>query len=220
VWPIYNCLFLGGAKCPVKHVYNCIAPSEDFIYSDKSGSDNHHNIIIAQVETDALYAPAFDSAAANAADMEYVKDFELDGDVYGNPRRSNGGMDIGAVETDWRPRYAAMLGGKISVSEVSWEVVDTSTPGVMLHEGNSMAIEWPFGTSLRRARGVVKFCVAEGAVLKVVRNGSQVASFGSGLGEMRIAGVSELERLMFLAEGGSVEILGFNRQTPFAFIVR
>ena len=220
VWPIYNCLFLGGAKCPVKHVYNCIAPSEDFIYSDKSGSDNHHNIIIAQVETDALYVPAFDSAAANAANMEYVKDFELDGDVYGNPRRSNGGMDIGAVETDWRPRYAAMLGGKISVSEVSWEVVDTSTPGVMLHEGNSMAIEWPFGTSLRRARGVVKFCVAEGAVLKVVRNGSQVASFGSGLGEMRIAGVSEMERLMFLAEGGSVEILGFNRQTPFAFIVR
>ena len=220
VWPIYNCLFLGGAKCPVKHVYNCIAPSEDFIYSEKSKSDNHHNIIIAQVETDALYVPAFDSAAANAANMEYVKDFELEGDAYGNPRRSNGGMDIGAVETDWRPRYAAMLGGKISVSEVSWGAVDTSTPGVMLHEGNSMAIEWPFGTSLRRARGVVKFCVAEGAVLKVVRNGSQVVSFGSGFGEMRIADVSELERLMFLAEGGNVELLGFNRQTPFAFIVR
>ncbi|MBR3922167.1 MAG: hypothetical protein IKJ45_03585, partial [Kiritimatiellae bacterium] len=90
----------------------------------------------------------------------------------------------------------------------------------MLHDGNSMSVEWPFGASFRRARGVVKFCVAEGAVLKVVRNGSQVASFGSGLGEMRIAGVSEMERLMFLAEGGSVEILGFNRQTPFAFIVR
>lgn len=222
VWPIYNCLFLGGARCPVKHVYNCIVPSHsngDFIYSSRSGCV-HENINVAKVETDALYTPAYDSAAANAANMDYVKDFELDGDVYGNPRRSNGGMDIGAVETDWRPRYAAMLGGKISVSEVSWEVVDTSTPGVMLHEGNSMAIEWPFGTSLRRARGVVKFCVAEGAVLKVVRNGSQVASFGSGLGEMRIAGVSELERLMFLAEGGSVEILGFNRQTPFAFIVR
>jgi hypothetical protein len=37
---------------------------------------------------------------------------------------------------------------------------------------------------------------------------------------MRIADVSELERLVFLAEGGNVELLGFNRQTPFAFIVR
>lgn len=222
VWPIYNCLFLGGARCPVKHVYNCIAPSHsngDFIYSSKSGFV-HDNIIEAKVETDALYAPAYDSAAANAANMDYVKDFELDGDVYGNPRRSNGGMDIGAVETDWRPRYAAMLGGKISVPEVSWDAVETSTPGVMLHDGNSMSVEWPFGASFRRARGVVKFCVAEGAVLKVVRNGSQAESYGSGLGEMRIADVSELERLVFLAEGGNVELLGFNRQTPFAFIVR
>ena len=222
VWPIYNCLFLGGARCPVKHVYNCIAPSHsngDFIYSSKSGFV-HDNIIEAKVETDALYTPAYDSAAANAANMDYVKDFELDGDVYGNPRRSNGGMDIGAVETDWRPRYAATLGGKISVPEVSWDAVETSTPGVMLHDGNSMSVEWPFGASFRRARGVVKFCVAEGAVLKVVRNGLQAESYGSGLGEMRIADVSELERLVFLAEGGNVELLGFNRQTPFAFIVR
>jgi hypothetical protein len=104
----------------VKHVYNCIAPSEGFIYSEKSKSDNHHNIIIAQVETDALYVPAFDSAAANAANMDYVKDWELKGDAYGNPRRSNGGMDVGAVETDWRPNYAAILGSRTSVKEASW----------------------------------------------------------------------------------------------------
>lgn len=95
--------------------------------------------------------PAFDSAAANAANMEYVKDFELDGDVYGNPRRSNGGMDIGAVETDWRLRYVSTLGGKISVPEVSWEAIKTPSPGVMLHDGNSMVVEWQFGVSLNRA---------------------------------------------------------------------
>ena len=205
----------------MKHVYNCVVPSHsngDFIYSSRTGYV-HDNITVAEVVTDALYTPAYDSAA-NAANMDYVKDFELDGDVYGNPRRSNGGMDIGAVETDWRPRYAATLGGRISVPEISWEAVETSTPGVMLHDGNSMTIEWPFGASLRRARGVVKFCVAEGAMLKVVRNGSEIASYASGFGEMRIADVSELERLVFLAEGGNVELLGFNRQTPFAFIVR
>ena len=100
------------------------------------------------------------------------------------------------------------------------DAVETSSPGVKLHDGNSMSVEGPFGASFRRARGVVKFCVAEGAVLNVVRNGSQTESFGSGLGEMCIADVSELERLVFLAEGGNVELLGFNRQTPFAFIVR
>ena len=222
VWPIYNCLFLGGARCPVKHVYNCIAPSHsdgDFIYSSKDGYV-HDNITVAKVETDARYTPAYDSAAANEANMEYVRDFELDGDVYGNPRRSNGGMDIGAVETDWRPRYAATLGGRISVPEISWEAVETSTPGVMLNEGNSMTVEWPFGASLRRARGVVKFCVAEGAMLKVVRNGSEIASYASGFGEMRIADVSELEKLAFFAEGGAVELLGFNRHTPFTFVIR
>ena len=222
VWPIYNCLFLGGARCEVKHAYNCVVPSHsegDFIYSSRDGYV-HENITVAKVVTDALYTPAYDSAAANEANMEYVKDFELDGDVYGNPRRSNGGMDIGAIETDWRPRYAAMLGGRISVPEISWEAVETSTPGVMLHEGNSMTVEWPFGASLRRARGVVKFCVAEGAMLKVVRNGSEIASYASGFGEMRIADVSELEKLEFFAEGGAVELLGFNRHTPFTFVIR
>ena len=220
VWPVYNCLFLGGAKCPVKHVYNCIAPNEGFIYSEKTTGVVHNNIRVAEVETDALYAPAYGSAAMNAANMEYVKDFEIDGDVYGNPRRSNGGMDIGAVETDWRPRYAAKLGGRISIPEISWEAVETPTSGVMLNDGNSMTVEWSFGGSFRRARGVVRFCVADGAVLKIVRNGSSTMSYGSGVGELRMVDVSELENLVLLAEGGSVEILGFDRQMPFSIIVR
>ena len=217
---MYNCLFLGGAKCPVKHVYNCIAPNEGFIYSEKTTGVVHNNIRVAEVETDALYAPAYGSAAMNAANMEYVKDFEIDGDVYGNPRRSNGGMDIGAVETDWRPRYAAKLGGRISIPEISWEAVETPTSGVMLNDGNSMTVEWPFGGSFRRARGVVRFSVADGAVLKIVRNGSSTMSYGSGVGELRMVDVSELENLVLLAEGGSVEILGFDRQMPFSIIVR
>ena len=220
VWPVYNCLFLGGDRCPVKHVYNCIAPNDGFIYSERKTGVVHDNIRVAEVETDALYAPAYGSAAMNAANMEYVKDFEIDGDVYGNPRRSNGGMDIGAVETDWRPRYAAKLGGRISIPEISWEAVETPTSGVMLNDGNSMTVEWSFGGSFRRARGVVRFSVAEGAALKIVRNGSSTMSYGSGVGELRMVDVSELENLVLLAEGGSVEILGFDRQMPFSIIVR
>jgi hypothetical protein len=57
-------------------------------------------------------------------------------------------------------------------------------------------------------------------VLKVERNGSQIASYGSGVGEMRMADVSELERLVFLAEGGDVELLGFNQPSSLVFVVR
>ena len=96
VWNVRNCLFLGGAKCPVKYIYNCIVPSDDFIYTTRAAS-NWVDIVVAEVAVDGKYAPAYDSAAANAANMSYVTALELEGDVYGNPRRSNGGLDVGVI---------------------------------------------------------------------------------------------------------------------------
>jgi hypothetical protein len=66
IWPVYNCLFLGGAKCAVKYAYNCIVPEEGFIYSARVGYI-HDNVMEAEVETDSSYTPAYNSAAANAA---------------------------------------------------------------------------------------------------------------------------------------------------------
>ena len=147
-------------------------------------------------------------------------DFEFDGDVYGNPRRSNGGMDVGAVEVDWRSCYASILGGNISIPDVSWEAVATSTPGVMLKDGNSMTVNWPFGESLQRVRGVVKFLVGEGATLQIVRNGSEPMSFGPGLGELNMRDIADFEKLELIAKGGNVELTSFNQKVPFAIIVR
>ena len=219
VWPIYNCLFLGGAKCPVKHVYNCIAPSEGFIYSDKSGSDNHHNIIIAQVETDALYVPAFDSAAANAADMEYVKDFELDGDVYGNPRRSNGGMDIGAVETDWRVRYSSNLGGCTTVTSISWDAVEADDKGVIIPDGGGLNAELQYG-NVGRGYGIVKFAVGDGATLSLTRSDMSPVVYEAGIWEYKFRSAQEVETFAFAVTGGNAKILAIDREMPFAIILR
>lgn len=220
VWQVFNCLFLGGKKCPVKHVYNCIMPSEGFIYSDKSGSQNHSDLIIAEITVDSNYAPTYDSAAANAANMDYVKDWELEGDAYGNPRRSNGGMDIGAVETDWRPNYAAILGSRTSVKEASWDVVATSAPGVLIPDGGTMNVDLDVGVVPSRGTGVVRFAVGEGAVLTILRSGKEPLTYSEGIGEYRFRDMKELEQFAFSVAGGNAVLLGIDRDVSFSIVIR
>ena len=90
----------------------------------------------------------------------------------------------------------------------------------MLHDGNSMAVEWPFGQSLQRVRGEVKFLVDEGATLLIARSGCEPVSFGPGFGEFRMDDVAGIESLELIAKGGNVELVGFNQKVPFAIIVR
>ena len=219
IWNVRNCLFLGGARCPVRHIYNCIVPSEGFIYTDRSSS-NWVDIVVADVEVDEKYAPAYDSAAANAANMSYVTALELAGDVFGNPRRSNGGLDMGAVEKDWRPRYAADLGRRVSVTEASWDVTETASKGVEIPDGASLTAEWAFGAAPRRGNPAIRFTVGAGATLTLVRSGRDPLVFGPGAGEYRFADMDELETFAFSASGGSVELLGFDRNVSFVMTIR
>ena len=219
VWNVRNCLFLGGAKCPVRHIYNCIVPSADFIYTAKTSS-NWVDIVVAEVEVDGKYAPAYDSAAANAANMSYVTALELEGDAYGNPRRSNGGLDVGAVEKDWRPRYAADLGRRVSVTEASWNVTETVSKGVEIPDGASLTAEWAFGAAPRRGNPAIRFTVGAGATLTLVRSGRDPLVFGPGAGEYRFTDMDALETFAFSASGGSVELLGFDRNASLIMTIR
>ena len=219
IWNVRNCLFLGGARCPVRHIYNCIVPSEGFIYTGRSSS-NWVDIVVADVEVDEKYAPAYDSAAANAANMDYVTELELEGDAYGNPRRSNGGLDVGAVEKDWRPRYAADLGRRVSVTEASWDVTETVSKGVEIPDGASLTAEWAFGATPRRGNPAIRFTVGTGATLTIVRAGRDPLVFGPGAGEYRFADMDELETFAFSASGGNVELLGFDRNVSFIMTLR
>ena len=219
VWEVCNCLFLGGARCPIRHIYNCIVPREGFIYTDKNSS-NWVDIAVAEVEVDEKYAPAYDSAAANAANISYVTALELEGDVYGNPRRSNGGLDVGAVEKDWRPRYAADLGRRVSVTHADWNVTETLSKGVEIPDGASLTAEWVFGTPPRRGNPAIRFTVGTGATLTIARAGCDPLVFGPGAGEYRFADMDELETFAFSASGGSVELLGFDRNASFIMTIR
>lgn len=220
VWKIFNSVFLGGEPCPVRHAYNCVVPAEGFLVTTQPSS-NWVDIAYSQVEVDGLYTPVFSSSAiANRANMEYVSDMQLECDVYGNPRISNGGMDVGAVEADWRLRYAEIFGDGVSVPEASWNVVATDSPGVTIPAGATVTVRWPFENLCSKAHSAIKFRVSDGAMLTVVRNGTAFGTYYSGIGEIRFSKPEELEMFTFAAAGGSVELLDFERHVPFVMVIR
>ena len=175
---------------------------------------------VRKVAVDGKYAPAYDSTAANAANMSYVTALELEGDVYGNPRRSNGGLDVGAVEKDWRPRYAADLGRRVSVTEASWNVMETASNGVEIPDGASLTAEWAFGAAPRRGNPAIRFTVGAGATLTLARSGRDPLVFGPGAGEYRFADMDALETFAFSASGGCAELLGFYRNRSWVMSMR
>lgn len=217
LWPVWNTLFLGGRDCAVRCAYNCIVPREGFLRTDRD-TKVWEDIKVAEVAVDADYAPAFDSAAANAAKMDYVLPVELEGDVYGNPRRSNGGMDIGAVETDWRPRYAADLGRRVTVTSADWTVVEGESGTVRLPDGATLSAEWRIRSLT--ATPSVRFTVADGATLTVVRTGRDPVVFGPGDGEFKLDDPQPLESLSFVADGGTVELASMRSNSGLQLILR
>ena len=217
LWPVWNSLFLGGPKCAVRCAYNCIVPEEGFLKTDRGTSVWDH-VEVASVAVDANYAPAYDSAAANAADMDYVLPVELEGDVYGNPRRSNGGLDVGAVETDWRGRYAKNLGGRrLTVDAADWQVVENADKSVRLPDGASLDCRWKLDG---QGSPTVKFTVAAGATLTVSRAGFEPVTFGPGAGELALSDVQALEALNFVAAGGPVDLASFASNSGLLMIIR
>lgn len=217
LWPVCNSLFLGGAKCAIRCVRNCIVPSEDFLTSAYATYERT-DVTPAVVEVDDRYDPGYVSAAANAAKAEYIMSKELEGDVYGNPRRSNGGMDIGAVETDWRPRYAADLGRRVTVTSADWTVVEGESGTVRLPDGATLSAEWRIRSLT--ATPSVRFTVAEGATLTVVRAGCDPAVFGPGDGEFKLDDPQPLESLSFVADGGTVELASMRSNSGLQLILR
>ena len=129
-------------------------------------------------------------------------------------------MDIGAVEADWRLRYAEIFGDGVSVTDASWNVVATDAPGVSIPAGATMTVRWPSGGRYSSAHCSIKFRVSDGATLTVIRNGIAFATYSAGLGEIRFSKPEEVELFAFSATGGSVELLDFERHVPFSIVIR
>ena len=93
------------------------------------------NAAAMQVDPES-YRPILGSfAGIDRGDMAVSSDMLGDKDIYGAPRILNAVLDIGAVEYDWRPMFAAELGRRFTMTYASPTVTTSATGGLRL-DGN------------------------------------------------------------------------------------
>ena len=147
--------------------------------------------------------------AVDAGDISTTRE-DSGKDAYGRQRIYNGGkIDIGAVEADWRPRYAADISGgkrRFAVTAASPDVVE-SAGVVQLTKGTTLVAQWT-NEAARNLRYTVQLRLAADSSVAVTLNGEPLASY-------RVAGTYDLEfdnalvlnSLSVVCTAGTAEIL-------------
>ena len=136
--PAYNSVFLCKPGATVREVaFNSV-----FLQDSTYVGTYHTNcqmVATAEGLFDAAAAPIPGSGcpALGFADVARY-DFDALGwtDVVGNPRFSNNAMDAGAIQSDWRKRYARVLGGGQTLCPLAATNVHEVVEGVRLETGS------------------------------------------------------------------------------------
>ena len=82
------------------------------------------------------YKPAYGSKAIDAGDNSIATyDIASETDILGTPRALNGRIDIGAIEYDWRPKFAQELGKRVTIDYASPSVATNATGGLLMPSG-------------------------------------------------------------------------------------
>ena len=132
----------------------------------------------AAIAFDEGYRPKIGANVAIDMADETLSDAALigDTDIYGT-HVMNGVRDLGAVEADWRARYAADLGGRIAVTTVSPEVRENAAGHVYLPGGS---LEGTFAATAKATRRTLDFLVTGTGTLTVVVADETVGTFTAG----------------------------------------
>ena len=85
-------------------------------------------------------------------------------------------------------------------------------------DGATLSVEWSIRSL--NANPSVRFTVAEGATLTVVRAGCDPAVFGPDEGEFKLENPQPLESLSFVADGGTVKLASMRSNGGMVLIVR
>ena len=132
---VNSVLLVNGRLSVAAHVYctNCIAMQN----LSSSANVTWHNTIFTEyfagAQVDSEYRPVLGSNMGIDAGDASVSSAALgDTDIYGTPRILNGAIDIGAVEHDWRPTFAAELGRRFTMTYASPSVTTNATGGLRL----------------------------------------------------------------------------------------
>ena len=220
--------------CVLKNFRNCIwftsgAKYDEGEYAgqyqyqlDEASSVNVTKITDrAEAGLDAAYRPTRGSIAIDAGDGTLLANLpDAETDVAGNQRVSNGRVDLGACEYDWRGDYAAALGcGKrASVAEVS-SAVKLEESALTIPAGCEVSFGWTPRIAGETATLTVS-TVESGARLLVYR-GDELVQAITAAGECEIAAGAAETEVKLVAEGGSVTVTGFKpMRLGFSIIVR
>lgn len=128
-----------------------------------------------------------------------------DCDLFGGQRVYNGRIDVGALEADWRGRYASDISKRMAVVSASPAVVERPDASVRLPEGASLE-----GVLAKRAERryivVLRFRVSGGGSAKLTLNGEEL-TLGEGDTDIRtVVGDGDLA-VKLVALSGTADIL-------------
>ena len=103
-------------------------------------------------------------------------------DLSGAQGVMNGARDLGALEADWRPRYAEDLGGRCTVATVSPEVYENAAGHVYLPSGS---LEGMFAATSKATRRNLGVRVTGTGTLTVTVAGEVVGEFTANGGDVQ-----------------------------------
>jgi len=178
-----------------------------------------------EMPVDAAYAPVIGAnpAVDTGNPSLAAHDWYGDHDVYGRPRAVNGGlMDIGAVETDWCPRYSQDIcrNRRFAVTAAGTTVVETAVGTVAIPDGETLAAKW-VGKDVSAPYALI-VRLSEPGTLSIRLNGELLQDV-SAVGETTVRFENALaeNRLDFVYVGeGAAEILSSRCECGSLLIVR
>lgn len=172
----------------------------------------------ASLAVDAEGRPCFGNAVIDKGADSYRDVYFPETDCGGVPRILNGGrFDIGALEYDWRVDYGKLLGGRVTVTDVTSNVV-AADDGVVVPEG-ALALDWASkGYPL-----TFKAQVTGGGTLTVTKDGEPFATLTETdePQAFRVTEPSDVSAFAFAFSGdGSAKLSGFRREVGMLLLVR
>ena len=193
---VSNCVFAAGMGTTVSitnNSWNCRFANADELQVD----ENLRPIAGRNVACDIA-----DAEVGDGLDKKLM-------DIYMSLRsRANNGnrLDAGALEADWRGRYAEDVGGyRFSVSAADNSVEESRNRTVLVPDGATLSGGWNNGSGRSRTY-LVRFKVPESGALSIDVDGS-VETFSEGIHEYRFVSSMTDVPVRFASMGGTSEIM-------------
>lgn len=154
---------------------------------------------------DEKYRPVLGRFAGIDRGGAYSSEALVYTDLYGTPRILNGAIDIGAVEYDWRPKFAEELGKRFTVTYASPSVTTNAGGGLVMGDVRGapalpmIALPYVVGTVSRAGKYELAFSLTGGSL--AVYAGDALVAESSDPGDQamvfRIADATEEIRFVF-----------------------